>query len=61
MGFASYPFRKYRRQNIPSYSAFWRALFASVSQSRLVMALRHFDRLSDRGLDALEVSLLNHG
>ena len=36
-GSASYPSRRYRRQNTPAHSAFRRALFASVSQSRLVM------------------------
>ena len=38
--FASSPFRKHRRQNTPAHSAFRRALFASVSQNRLVMELR---------------------
>ena len=37
---ASYPLGKYRRQNTPAHSALRRALFASVSQSRLVMELR---------------------
>ena len=48
---ASHPFRKYRWQNTPAHSAFRRASFASISQSRLVGALRwlvHFDKLSDR-------------
>ena len=37
---ASYPFGKYRRQNTPAHSAFKGALFASISQNRLVMELR---------------------
>ena len=68
MNFASYPFRKYRRQNTPGYSAVRRVLFASISQNWLVMALWHFDRLSDRkfsgrwfgdcGLDASALQLV---